>query len=308
MPKKAKKPAARLSYNLLMRELTRINIELPERKRLSLKERYELLSTKIYPLYKDVPRYKIRITEVRKTLKKRIKRPPRKRTIDVTLLSEQLYSAIDYYELDQWIKTTIQDPLWIKVSAGNYGETKIFNTIDYSYYTTGLDSITKNINDFTRQRVRPIQSGSIYYTGYVQLRPGKKNDAKRDSYYLELVLVTKNIPAKELEPVVVPVKKTKKRKEQKKKLTEQVQKRIKGLKTEKSRVKRIRQNLISEIDFFKSLLKKRYFSPKEKKQYAKRAFEVEKKKLDAQYKKKILNKTQYAQLVIKISEAYGKAK
>jgi hypothetical protein len=81
------------------------------------------------------------------------------------------------------LQRRLPDCIYVKVNAGSFGSTKIFNTRNYNYYFNGVQQITENI----RKEVDNA-SGSAFYSGRQMLRPKMKNDGKADSYYLDLVL------------------------------------------------------------------------------------------------------------------------
>lgn len=309
MPGK-KPPSGLRLYALLLHEVSKINGQLPERRQLSLQERRDFISEKIYPLYKDVPAYKFRIGKVRETIERKLKRLPKRDNEDPTLIPEEQYDEIDYYSLDFFLSELLKD--WavnVKVVAGPFGETKIFNTRNYNYKASGVDDITNRINEYVRSRTRRTASGTIFYTGQLQLMPGRKNDRRRDSYYLELVLQQGSASVKKLEPIEIPEEKTrakkKRRARKKKKAKETIQKRVKKIKFSKSQTKRIRQNVLKQIDFFKNLLKSKYLAPKDKKAFAKKAYEGEKAKLDKYLKAGTITLAKYNELLTKIKKGYG---
>lgn len=297
-------------YARLLHEVSEINKGLPVHKQLSLQQRREFISQKIYPLYKDVPGYKFRITQVRETIGRKIKRVPKRDNIDVALVPENLYDEIDYFSLDGFLGHVLQDwSIHVKVVAGSFGETKIFNTKQYDYQTSGVADITNAINTFVRNRKRQGRSGEFFYTGFIQVMPGRKNDGDPESYYIELVLQQGSRSAKKIEPVQLPADKKKDKKKRnlkkKKKAKELLQKRIKQIKFARSKVKRVRLNLLKELKDFKSLVKKKYISANEKKTYAKRAYNLEKAKLDKHLKSGTLNDRKYRELLAKIKKGYG---
>lgn len=309
MPGK-KPPSGLRLYALLLHEVSEINSGLPARKQLTLQQRRDFISQKIYPIYKDVPGYKFRITEVREKITSKIKRLPKRDNEDPTLIPEEQYDEVDYYSIDFFLSELLKD--WsvnVKVVAGPFGETKIFNTKNYNYKSSGVSDITNRINEYVRGRSRRSGSGTIFYTGQLQIMPGRKNDLKPDSYFLEMVLQQGSASAKKLEPVKLPDEKSHKKKKarakKKKKGKETIQKRVKKIKFTKSKTKRIRQSVLKEIEDFKKLVKKKYIAPKDKKLYGKRAYEIEKAKLDKHLKAGTITTGKYDELLTKIKKGYG---
>ncbi len=305
------KPTSGLGlYALLLHEVSEINRELPARRQLSLKERRDFISQKIYPIYKDKAGYKFRVTEARESIRKKIKRLPKRDNEDPSLIPEEEYDSIDYYSIDFFLSELLKDwSINIKLVAGPFGETEIFNTRDYNYKASGVADITNEINEYVRKRPRRAQSGTIFYTGQLQVMPGRKNDGRRDSYYLEMVLQQGSATAKKLQPIQLPQEKSSKKKKQrarkKKKAKEVIQKRVKKIKFSKSKTKTIRQSILKLIDFYKNLLKNKYIAPKDKKQYAKVAYKNEKAKLDKYLKSGTITQGKYTELLNKIKKGYG---
>ena len=73
--------------------------------------------------------------------------------------------------------------IYVKISAGQFGQTKIFNTRNYNYYNNGVKEITERLRKDIDNK-----SGAAWYSGYQKLRPNMKNDGKPESYYLDMIL------------------------------------------------------------------------------------------------------------------------
>ena len=201
-----KKTSGLSVYNLLLKELSQINKTLPEHRKLGLKERRELISKKIYPQYKGIPRSRVRLWPLRELLYRKLKRMPRRQGCDVFALSPEEYTAISYYALDDQITNIFPTCIYIKVNANGFGVTKIINTRDYNYATSGLQEITRLLNE-EMQKLPPGRRNSSVapiYTGVIQPKPGKEKSQSPDDYYLEMILYINNKAVEKKEPAKAP--------------------------------------------------------------------------------------------------------
>lgn len=304
------KRKAGVSYNRLLHEVTVHNSSLPPEKQLSLKERYEFISQKIYPRFKDIPAYKFRITEARKAIANGIRRRPKKETCDINTIPERLYTGVDYYDIEYFFKTKLPGCIWVQVSAGNFGNTKIFNTREFDYYQSGVNKITNFINDYVRDLPTNKRKGSgeIYYDGFPQLRPGKKNDGTPDNYYLDMVLNEGRVKYKKVEIIQLPEKVKKKAKVAKKKVAKIIDEKIKKIRFKESKTKKINREVIIGINRIKEIRKAPYIPAALKDSIAKEGFTYVKKILDKHLKNKEITKKKYDELLNKIQKGYGQKK
>lgn len=296
-------------YHLLVHEVSQYNKELPAEKKLSMRDRYDFISKKIFPRFKDVAKRKLRITDIRKAIVNGIHRLPRQPTCDVNTIPEDRYTGVDYYDIEKLLKEELPQCINVKVSAGNFGETDIFNTRDFDYNKSGVADITNAINTFTRKlatrKKSGYGSGEIYYNGFPQLIPGKKNDGNPDNYYLELVLNKGATASKQIEVVKLPEPIKKKAKKKKKSIAKQLDEQIRKVEFQKSKTKRLQREIIKQIDFFQALLKQPYIPKKDKMKYAKEAFKREKARIDRPHKKGEITDKKYNQLLNMITKAFN---
>jgi hypothetical protein len=133
--KKAKVQVGQLKgvklYNYLLRELGNLNNNLPNQQRLSISSKRAIISKDIYPKYKSAS--KVLLRDIKKDLNKIVKALPPREICNPLYLSEAYLSFVEYYEIDNHIKTVLPDCLDIKIDANGYGKTKIFNTRNYSW-------------------------------------------------------------------------------------------------------------------------------------------------------------------------------
>lgn len=304
-----KKTSGLKLYNLLLKEVSAANRLLPEDRKLSLSERRQLISQKLYPTYKGTPAYKVKKKELREIISKKIKRSKKKAGCDVLAIDPEIYNeGVQYFDIESFLSRTLPNCIYVKVNAGNqFGKTNVFNTRDFDYYKTGVSAITNNINQWIRQQpVKHRNTDKVpMYFGEIQLRPGHKNDGKSDSYYLEMILEVRGKQAVEVEPLDIPKrKKTKKQQQIIKKTNEKIKDRIKEMQPEKSKIKRIAQRIEKTIYETELIRKKRLLDKKTRDKFVSDTFKSEKAKLDKFFKQNIITQSQYERLIKRITKAY----
>lgn len=291
-------------YNRLVHEVTVINSALPPDRQLSYKERLQLVSSKYYPRYKDTPPYKLRIKQVRSYILNTLRRRAKKReACDILAVPASVYQEVPFYAVDELLSDTIPRCVFVKVSAGHFGETKIFNTRDYDYGSSGIKNITDNIHDYTDGK--EIKSGDLpFYEGNIQLRPRKQNNGESENYYLELVLVIRGDKAKALPELTIPAPKGKKAKQKRKKAQIQIRKRITGLPMNKTKSKNFEKSITNEIKDTQKLLGKKLISKEFKADYLKKIYANELKRLKKALKNKVINQQKFDTLLRKVNKGY----
>lgn len=175
-------------YNFLVKELGEGNNNLPNAQRMGIARRRKIVSEEIYPKFKAKP--KLLLREIRSDIRKVIKSLPPKEICNPLYLSEAYLSFVEYYEIDNHIRTVLPDCLDVKVNAGVLGKTKIFNTKNYTYYGDGVRKIIENI----RVELTENKSGMAYFSGVVKLKPKRKNDGTPDNYFVEYIIYINDVP------------------------------------------------------------------------------------------------------------------
>lgn len=218
-------------YNFLLRRLGEENKKLPNQQRLGINRRRDIVSKDLYPKFKN--KAKVLAREINSDLKRVVKSLPPKEICNPLYLSEAYLAFVEYYELDNHIRTVLPDCLDIKVNAGQYGKTKIFNTRNYNYNSDGVKKIIENV----REDLAKNQSGMAYFNGVVKLKPKKKNDGTPDNYYVEYILYVNDQPEANDDPIDFDLPQT----EQKKvdKVQDYLADKFKTLQKEKRKRKRI---------------------------------------------------------------------
>lgn len=174
-------------YNALLRELGEANKKATKSQKLSATQRRKIVSEELYPKFKA--QGKVLVRDVKSDIRKVIKALPPVEICNPLYLSEAYLSFVEYYEIDNHIKKVLPECLDVRVNAGQYGITKIFNTSNYSYYTDGVQNIIEAI----RQEV-DNSSGRAYFSGIVKLKPRRKDNGQGENYFVDYVLYLNDNP------------------------------------------------------------------------------------------------------------------
>lgn len=175
-------------YNFLLKQLTEQNKKSTTKQKLSISSKRKIVSEQLYPKYKN--QEKVSVTELKKDIRGVVRGLAPKEICNPLYLSEAYLAFVEYYEIDNHIRTVLPDCLDVKVNAGSMGKTKIFNTSSYSYYSTGVRKIIENI----RKELEENSSGLAEFSGVVKVKPNRPNDGNGDNYYVEFILSINNIP------------------------------------------------------------------------------------------------------------------
>jgi len=250
MPKKTS------TYNRLLKEFTKINNKLPEERKLSIKERRKIIKEQLIPKFGKVPQYKLRVKAIKSAILKEYNKIPPKEICDINYLDPSDFAFVEWFSLDETISELVPDCVYVKVSAGGYGETKIFNTRNYEYGRRGVRDIIEEIRPDADNN-----SGRYVFTGFKKLRPKKRNDGTPENYYLDFVLFSVDSKGKETsygdtEEVEYEVPKTRDNKRKKAKVNKIIESKIKQLKAKKDSRRRAKKTLEKNIKQLQQLAKK----------------------------------------------------
>jgi hypothetical protein len=252
VPQKKKniKPRGVTLYNKILKEFTKVNNSLPEERKLSLSDRRKYIKEKIYPQFKGNAPSRVSVKNIRKEVIGVLDTIVPKEGCDVNFISPSIVANVGWFELDDFIRDVLPACIYISIDAGDFGKTKIFNTLNYNYTKNGVKKIVDNIRDFVNN-----DSGvDVTFTGEKRLRKGKTNDGTPENYYIEFILVVNSEPIKDIDPVLFNVPKS-----QKKQVTSvknAILSRVKELGNKKKRRKRARRNAIKNISNVRKLAKR----------------------------------------------------
>lgn len=204
--KKIKKPAKKRKYkineglklyNKLSHEVAVINKKLKPEEKLPNGIRLKFLKD-VYAHYKGKTIKQLKIAEIRQYILYQIQ-IINTGVCDVRLIPPSSYIDINYFEMDLFISDTLPDCVDLKVNAGEYGSTGIFNTSSYSYTYSGVQQIVENL--------RPLEMHEKVYptfNGIVLVKPNRQDDDNPNSYYLEMQLSLMGIPISTNEKLIIP--------------------------------------------------------------------------------------------------------
>jgi hypothetical protein len=292
-------------YNRILKEFTKLNNKLPEDRKLSIKERRKIIREKLIPKYKKdkVSPSRIKVKELRTKIIREVDRQPPKEICDLNYIDVSEYAYIEWFALDETISEIIPDCVYVKVSAGDYGETRIFNTRDYSYSRNGVRRIVEEIRPDAEN-----ESGRFIFSGYTKLRPNKRNDGTPENYYLDLILTLidsrgNEMPQADTETITYELPQTRQVKSKKTKVKNVIEQKIKSLKTKRDAKKRAKQTLAKNIDKLNKASKKLAKAKKPSKETqaaVRKQLIASTKLLEKYYKEGKLTKYQYETALQKI--------
>jgi hypothetical protein len=250
MPKKISK------YNLILKEFTKVNNKLSQEQQLSIRQRRDIIKNVLMPLYKNVPNYKIRLKPLRQAINKEVDLIPPKEICDLNYIDVSEYALVEWFSLDETIRELIPDCVYVKVSAGEFGETKIFNTRNYEYGSNKVRDIVEAIRPYAEN-----ESGRYIFSGYQKLRPRKRNNGVSENYYLDLILIQvdskgNEIPAASTDTVRFELPKDRETKKKKTKVKHIIEGRIKRLKQKRDSKRRAKKTLENNIKKYTDSVKK----------------------------------------------------
>jgi len=292
-PKSQKKDT---TYNKLLKEFTKINNKLPEERKLSIKERRRIIRENLLPEYEGIPQYKIRVKGIKNAILREYDKVPPREICDINYLDPSDFAFVEWYSLDETISELVPDCVYVKVTAGSYGETNIFNTRNYEYGRRGVREIVEEIRPDADN-----SSGRFVFAGYRKLRPKKRNDGSPENYYLDFVLFEIDSRGNEkplgvAETVDYEPPKTRENRKIKTKVKNVIEKKIKQLKAKKDSRRRAKSTLEKNIKMLQQLSKKANKRPTRNneflkyKQFNKTAELIEKYKANAKITEKQYDK------------------
>lgn len=245
MPKKRS-----TTYHKVLKEFTKINDKLPEERKLSIQERRKIIKEKILPKYKGKAKSAFKISIVKKSILREVQKIPPKEICNLNYLDLSTFAYVEWFSLDETLTQIVPDCVYIKVSAGPYGDTGIFNTRNYQYGRNGVRRIIESIRPDAEN-----ESGKFIFTGYKKLRPRKPNNGEGENYYLDFVLNVLDsrgnaAPQGDTDEVEFIVPKTRASLKKKKKIKNVIEDRLKTLKKQRDKKRRAKKTLQKNVTKF----------------------------------------------------------
>lgn len=250
-------PKRKSKYNIVLKEFTKINSKLPEERKLGIKERRKYIKEQILPQFQNTPASRLRKRDLKSAINNVYSTIPPQEICNLNYIDVAAeYAYIEWFALDETISEIVPDCVYVKVSAGEFGETRIFNTRNYEYGRAGVRQIVENIRPAAENT-----SGRYVFSGIQKLRPRKRNNGNAESYYLDLVLFEvdtrgNEIPKSSTESVRYELAKTRENRKKKTQVKNIIEGKIKGLKAKRDKRKRAKKTLDKKINTFSKTIKK----------------------------------------------------
>ena len=232
------------TYSVISKQFTKLNKKLPEEKKIAYKDRIKIIKEEILPKFKGVPKSKLRIKPINAAIHAGIDKIPPKEICDLNFIDVAAeYGYVEWFALDETISEIVPDCVYVKVTAGQFGETNIFNTRNYEYNKSGVRAIVEDIRPAAANT-----SGRYFFSGYQKLRPKKKNNGKPENYYLDFVMFEMDAsgnmtPWGSTDSTKFEPKKSKENTAKKKKIKTIIEKKIKGLSAKRQSRARARKSV-----------------------------------------------------------------
>lgn len=174
-------------YNALLGEVTKANNKATKKQRLSVAEKRKIVSEQLYPKFKE--KTNLLVKDVTRDINKIIRGLAPAEICNPLYLSEAYLSFVEYWEIDNHIRTVLPACLEVRVNGGDFGITKIFNTSNYSYYTNGVQKIIEGIREELGNT-----SGRAYFDGIVKVKPKRADNGDPKNYFVDYVLYINDTP------------------------------------------------------------------------------------------------------------------
>lgn len=309
-PKKVKRITL---YNKILKEFTAINNSLPLERKLSLAERRKYIREKLIPKYKGKSPHRVAKNLINTDIIRLVNKIPPKVGCDVNLLSPAIYANIGFFELNDFIEEVLPKCIYIRIDAKQFGKTKIFNTLNYNYATSGVRDIVEKAREYIEENRSKGNNYDISLTGVKKLKIGKANDGTPENYFLDFILVVNDEPQDDTTPVdfKVPTKKIKTVKSIRRIINE----RVKQLSLKKKRKKNARKTAMRNLKKISNLSKRQKTvvkrTTKDNIQREKNSLSSKSvKQLDNQLKKGLITPEQHRRflnlIITEITKKYGK--
>jgi hypothetical protein len=286
--KKTKSSSGVALYNKILKELTQINKLIPKDKKLTLLKRRQLVSEVLYPIYSLLPQKERTLKNIRADIKSQLDQIPPEQTCHPLYFPDNLLTLIDYFTIDEFIRNYLPDCIDIRVNAGYLGVTPIFNTGRYGYYSSGVRDIVEAI----RQELAENKSGVAFFEGLKKVKPNRKHDYEPESYFIDFVLIINDTMVDDEEAIEYKLPKGSAKK--RKRITSDVEKKMKTLIKEKQKKKRQKAKENEKVKIRNKVreVKKKSATYKRKSSVDK-AVDIALKTLLSAYRKKAITKKQY---------------
>jgi len=286
------------SYNKILKQFTKVNAKLPEERKLSIEQRRKIIKEKILPKFRGKKSYQIKISQIKTYVLREVERVPPREICNLNYLDLAEFQYIEWFSLDETISELVPDCVYVKVSAGEWGETNIFNTRNYQYGRNGVRRIVEAIRTDAEN-----ESGRFVFTAVRKLRPRKVNDGSAENYYLDFVL---NLvgrrgeadPQGDMEQISYNLPRTRDTRKKRAKISNIIEQRIRSLKAKRDSKKRAKKTIDKNISAYlkaNKSVEKLKRPNQEKLKEAEKKQKYAEKQLEKYYKQGKITKYQYEQ-------------
>ena len=228
-------------YNKVLKQFTKINNQLPEDRRLSIQERRRIVREVLLPQFKGESVTQVKVGSIKKSIFQVVNTVAPKEECDINYISPSVIANIPWFDLDEYITKVLPNCIYIRIDAGKFGKTKIFNTRDYNYTKDGVKKIVDNI----REELSNNSKMDISLSGIKRVKRGKPNDGTPENYFIDFILVIDSDPVTQVTPTVFNLPKTTKPKV--KSVREAILERVKQLNQRKTNRKNARKTASKNI-------------------------------------------------------------
>lgn len=295
--KASQKPASKAlsKYNKILGIFGAINNKLSQDRKLSVAEMRRVITTSIYPFYKDKP---LKVREVQRKINGIVEMIPARQDCDINLLPISSYAIVDWFAIDEHLERIMPNCIWVRVNAGGYGTTTIFNTRNYAYHKGYVRQIIENLRELANNE------SQLEFIGVKKLKAGRANDGNTENYFIDFILAINGRPIDNTVPVNYKIK-TKEGKQQARRVRDIMSEKMAKLKSEKRKVSQAKKRTKQNIEQLKEMAKagKRYKSEAGKfavSAIKSKIFNQTRTLIEKDYKKGIITKAEYDKAIKKL--------
>lgn len=295
------KPKSALGkYNRILKIFGKYNNKLPLDRKLSVAEMRRVITSSIYPFYKDKP-FKVR--EIERKIVGLVEMIPPRQDCDINLLPVSSYAIVDWFAIDEHLDRIMPNCIWVRVNAGSYGHTTIFNTRNYAYHKGTVRQIIENLRDLADD------NSELEFIGVKKLKAGRQNDGNSENYFIDFILSINGRPIDDTMPVSYKIK-TKEGKRKAAQVRDIMAEKMAKLKSEKRKVSAAKKRTQQRIEEMKEVSQygKKYTSQAGKSAVSavkSKIFNQTRALIEKDYKKGILTEAEYKRAIKKLYTNFG---
>jgi hypothetical protein len=282
-------------YNRILKIFGQYNSKLPVDRKLSVAEMRRVITSSIYPFYRDKP-FKVR--EIQRKIAGIVDMIPPRQDCDINLLPVSSYAIVDWFAIDEHLERIMPNCIWVRVNAGSYGNTTIFNTRNYAYHKGIVRQIIENLRELADNE------SQLEFIGVKKLKAGKPNDGNSENYFIDFILSINGRPIDNTVPVNYKIK-TKEGRQKAKQVRDIMAEKMSKLKSEKRKISTAKKRTKQKIEEMKEVGQygKKYTSQAGKSAVLaakSKIFNQTRALIEKDYKKGILTEAEYKRAIKKL--------